>query len=76
MLKPLALKIHHDLSVRLENIAEKQVPVKLKPIVASGGDSISASRHAWRRSPVTDERGELVNVAEDEIDHRKQGSVQ
>ena len=34
MLKPLVPKFRSDLSVRLRNIAEKQIPVKLKPIVA------------------------------------------
>ena len=33
MLKPLVPKFRSDLSVRLKDIAEKQVPVKLKPIV-------------------------------------------
>ena len=33
MLKPLVSKLHLDLSTRLKNIAEKQVPAKLKPIV-------------------------------------------
>ena len=33
MLKPLVPKFHSDLSVRLRDIAEKQVPVKLKPIL-------------------------------------------
>ena len=33
MLKHLAPKIRSDLSVRLTDIAEKQVPAKLKPIV-------------------------------------------
>ena len=36
MLKPLMPKFRSDLSVRLRNIAEKQVPVKLKPIVVPG----------------------------------------
>ena len=33
MLKPLVPKSRSDLSVRLRDIAEKQVPAKLKPIV-------------------------------------------
>ena len=33
MLKPLLPKFCFDLSVRLRDIAEKQVPLKLKPIV-------------------------------------------
>ena len=33
MLKPLVPNFYSDISVRLRNIAEKQVPVKLKPIV-------------------------------------------
>ena len=33
MLKSLVSKFHHNLSVRLKDIAEKQVPMKLKPIV-------------------------------------------
>ena len=33
MLKPLVPKFNSDLSVRLREITEKQVPVKLKPIV-------------------------------------------
>ena len=33
MLKPLVPKFRSDLSVRLRDIAEKQVPEKLKPIV-------------------------------------------
>ena len=35
MLKPLVPKLHHDLSVRLKDIAEKTGPVKLKPIAVS-----------------------------------------
>ena len=33
MLKPLVAKFPSDLSVRLRNIAEKQVPAELKPMV-------------------------------------------
>ena len=33
MLKPLVPKFRPGLSVQLEDIAEKQVPAKLKPIV-------------------------------------------
>ena len=33
MLKPLVPKFHSDLSVRSRDIAEKQVPAKLTPIV-------------------------------------------
>ena len=33
MLKPLVPKFRSDLSFRLRDIAEKQIPVKLKPIV-------------------------------------------
>ena len=33
MLKTLVAKLRHDLPVRLKDVAEKQVPVKLKPIV-------------------------------------------
>ena len=33
MLKPQMSKFRSDLSVRLEDIAEKQVPAKLKPVV-------------------------------------------
>ena len=33
MLKPLVPKFRFDLIFRLRDIAEKQVPVKLKPIV-------------------------------------------
>ena len=33
MLKPLVPKFCPDLSARLKDIAEKQVPVKVKPIV-------------------------------------------
>ena len=33
MLKPLVPKIRPDLSARLKDIAEKQVPAKLNPIV-------------------------------------------
>ena len=33
MLKPPVPKFRPDLSVRLRDIAEKQVPAKLKPIV-------------------------------------------
>ena len=36
MLKPLVPKFRSDLSVRLRNIAEKQVPEKLKPIIGIG----------------------------------------
>ena len=32
MLKPLVPEFRSDLSARLRDIAEKQVPVKLKPI--------------------------------------------
>ena len=35
MLKPIMPKFHSDLSVRLRDIAEKQVPVRLKPIVVT-----------------------------------------
>ena len=35
MLKPLVPKFRQDLAVSLQNIAEKQVPEKLKPIVTS-----------------------------------------
>ena len=35
MLKPLAPKFRSDLYVRLGDIAEKQVPAKLKPIVVT-----------------------------------------
>ena len=35
MLKLIAVKFHPDLSARLKDIAEKQVPAKLKPIVDS-----------------------------------------
>ena len=34
MLKPLVPKFRYDLSISLRDIAEKQVPAKLKPIVA------------------------------------------
>ena len=33
MLKPLVPKFRSDISPRLKDIAEKQVPAKLKPIV-------------------------------------------
>ena len=33
MLKLIVPKFHSDLSISLRDIAEKQVPVKLKPIV-------------------------------------------
>ena len=33
MLKPLVSKFRYDLSVRLRDIADKQVPEKLKPLV-------------------------------------------
>ena len=36
MLKPLVPKFRFDLSVHLRDIAEKQFPAKLKPIVAEG----------------------------------------
>ena len=35
MLKPVVPKFRSDLSVRLGDIAEKQVPAKLKPIVGA-----------------------------------------
>ena len=35
MLKPLVPKFRPELSVRLKDIAEAQVPAKLKPIVVS-----------------------------------------
>ena len=34
MLKPIVPEFHSDLSVRLSNNAQKQVPVKLEPIVS------------------------------------------
>ena len=37
MLRPLVPKIRPDLYARLKNIAEKQVPAKLKRIVGGGG---------------------------------------
>ena len=37
MLKPLVPKFRSDLSVRLRDIVEKQVPAKLKPIVGVRG---------------------------------------
>ena len=37
MLKPLMPNFRSDLSVLLRDIAEKQVPEKLKPIVDGGG---------------------------------------
>ena len=37
MLKPLVPKFRPDLSARSKDIAEKQVPVRLKPIVGGGG---------------------------------------
>ena len=37
MLKPLVLKLRSDLSIGLRDIGEKQVPVKLKPIVGVVG---------------------------------------
>ena len=36
MLKPLVPRFRSDLPGRIEDIAEKQVPAKLKPIVVSG----------------------------------------
>ena len=36
MLKTIVPKFHHDLLVPLKDIAEKQVPVLLKPIVDKG----------------------------------------
>ena len=33
MLKPLVSKFRSDITVRLSDVAEKQVPAKLKPIV-------------------------------------------
>ena len=33
MLKPLVPKFRQDISARLKDIAEKQAPAKLKPIV-------------------------------------------
>ena len=35
MLKPLVPKFHHDQSVRSKDIAENQIPVKLKQTVSS-----------------------------------------
>ena len=34
--KPIVSKFRPDLSARLKDIAKKQVPAKLKPIVANG----------------------------------------
>ena len=34
MLKHVVSKFRHDLSIRLKDIAEKQVPAKLKPIIS------------------------------------------
>ena len=44
MLKPIVPKFRPDLSVRLKDIAEKQGPAKLKPIV------VVVARRARRRS--------------------------
>ena len=41
MLKHLVPKFCPDLSVRLKDIAEKQVPAKLKPIVVGGRFDLS-----------------------------------
>ena len=38
MLKPYAPNFRPDLFARLEDIAKKQVPAKLKPLVASSGN--------------------------------------
>ena len=37
-MKPLVSKFRSNLSVRLRDIAEKQVPAMLKPIVAKAND--------------------------------------
>ena len=42
MLKLFAPKFHPDLSVRLRDIAEKQAPVKLKPIVGVRDNGIGS----------------------------------
>ena len=46
MLKPLVPKFRPDLSVRLRDIAEEQVPVKLKPMVFTSG-ARSAERSSF-----------------------------
>ena len=46
MLKPLEPKLRSDISVRLRNITEKQVPVKLKPIVGPDYLAIIVVLHA------------------------------
>ena len=45
MMKPLVPKFRPDLSARLKDIAEKQVPVKLKPIVGSSPSAPHLIRH-------------------------------
>ena len=40
MLRPLVPKFRPDLSVRLKDITENQVPAKLKPMVSSGGVAV------------------------------------
>ena len=50
MLKPLVPRFRPDLSVRLRDIAEKQVPAKMKPIV--GGISLCRTdRDSGRSGP-------------------------
>ena len=48
MLKPLVPKFRSDLSARLGNIAEKQAPAKLKPIVVLHAVIVTA-RHDTKR---------------------------
>ena len=51
ILKLLVLKFHSDLSVRSRDIAEKQVPAKLKPIVDASNANIEKFQELKPISP-------------------------
>ena len=66
MLKPLLPKFRSHLSFHLQNITEKQVPAKLKPIVA--GDTQSHSNPSDipdKHSGYLTQTGQLVMLAND-----------
>ena len=44
-MKPPVPKFRSDLSIRLRDIAEKQVPAKLKPIVSGNTQRLAMTRH-------------------------------
>ena len=50
MLKPFVPKFRSDLSVRLRDIAEKQVPTKLKPIVGYFADRTTKMGFSYKNN--------------------------